>query len=183
MRRFAYKVLVSTVAAYSSLSFGQANNSDAMLACNGRITWEGHNAPKGVDIPKAQDGEQRYLLRGNALVQSGEGNFPDRSLVLCSTTSDSYTFSNDCSAAPMSYVEDWIHEKNFDLQTSPFFKKYKESQFDLTIVKVDRVDLTLVDSDYTNENHSEMRESKYISIPYLVSSRFVAACRVVKPKI
>ncbi|WP_179400673.1 hypothetical protein [Burkholderia guangdongensis] len=175
-------VIVMLAAANSGIALAQSNG-DTLLDCEGRMTWEGHNAPKDVEIPAPSSVVGRFTLAGDTLQPSSLGSYPARKLILCESTSDSYTFSNDCTANPLTYVAEWLRETNINTETSPFFKRHQNSMFDLDVIRIDRVNLNLVETYYANDTHSDWNGASVKHTQYVVSSQFVATCRVVKPKI
>jgi hypothetical protein len=177
------KTAILFATAISTVAFGQIDQQDRLLDCTGTMTWEGHNAPKDAVIPAASRATARFTMSGSTLEPSSIGDYPARKLALCSSTSGSYVFSSDCATNPRTYITDWLHETDFDTQTSPFFKSHRNSMFDLDVIRVDRVSLDLVESYYANDNRVEVKGSHLTSTPYVVSSRFVATCHLAKPKI
>ncbi|RDU95250.1 hypothetical protein DWV00_30160 [Trinickia dinghuensis] len=147
------------------------------------MTWAGHNAPKDVAIPASRQVAGRFALSGNTLQPDSIGDYPARKLEQCGSTSDSYLFSSDCTANPRTWISEWLRETDFDTQASRFFKRYPNSKFDLDVIRIDRVSLDLVESYDSNDNRMDIKGKRTTNTPYVVSSRFVAQCHRVKPKI
>lgn len=167
-------------------------NADApqrtILQCVGDMWGEGIKAPKDAAIPSGvHDVPGTFTIKDNELIQSGGGGqASDSRYDLCSTTSTTYVFSTDCTVLRAQYIEDWLEEKDFNIETSPFFKKYKRSSWlSVETVMVDRVNLRVNEEQLTGHSGGiyDKAGRKVVYKPFLVSVRYQASCKLGTPKI
>lgn len=96
---------------------------------------------------------------------------------LCSTTSTTYTFATFCHFNRSEYISDWIGDTYFkDPNATAFYKKYPDYP---TTTVIDRVNLTLEEETLTNRVWGEKDNKKK---PWVLSSRSVGNCEILKPK-
>lgn len=171
---------------HSATAQDQPTKPATILECVGNTSAQGINAPKDEVIPSpSSGGTNTYTIDGNSLIVSGGGGIADARLVLCKSTSTTYVYSNDCAANRRAYITDWLTAKDYDSNTSPFFKKYGNSAYLLQIVIVDRVSLHLNDEALLGHVRTDYDEAanKVTLKPFLTSFSYDAGCKIVKPKI
>lgn len=143
-----------------------------ILQCVGDLFGDGINAPKDAAIPpRDHDVSGTFTIQGNELIQSGGGQGSDNRYTLCTTTPTTYVFSTDCTVLRDQYIHDWLKETDFDINTSPFFKKYKNRSW-LTVetVIVDRFSLRVDDEQLTGHSGGiyDKKSGKVAYTPFLV---------------
>jgi hypothetical protein len=181
LRSLVALILAATVC---DVANAEARHS-VSLQCSGEMVSEGIKAPTDAYIaPRSENVPGTYTMQGNVLIESGGGAVADGRYTLCSSTSTSYLFSTDCSAKRSEYIEDWLQTTDFGPDTSPFYKKYTSLDASLATVNIDRMNLS-VDEEIINTHVYPAHDKKrgYIEAPYLISTRYTASCRLVKPKI
>jgi len=187
MRITGIAIALATLGAvHSATAQDQPTKPVTILECVGNLTGQGINAPADATIPSPSSGETNtYTIDGNSLIVSGGSGFADARLDLCKSTSTTYVYSNDCTANRHAYITDWLTAKDYDSNTSPFFKKYKNSAYLLQIVAVDRVSLHLNDETLTGHvrGNYDKATKKITQNPFLASFLYDAGCTVAKPKI
>jgi hypothetical protein len=174
------------LAALMANAHAQDKRSQTILECIGTLSGKGIDAPADELFPRSTTGESgAYTIDGKSLIISGGGSTPDARLDLCKSASTMYVYSNDCTANRNAYIRDWLEAKDFDTNTSPFFKKYSNSISFLQTVTVDRVTLHLNDELVTGHVRTPYDEKthKMTVKPFLATFTYDADCKVAKPKI
>ncbi len=178
--------LAMLVAGHSAAAQDQPPNTPTILECIGDISGKGINAPADVLMPDLSSGDgNTYTVNGNLLTVNGGSGFPDVRLQLCQSSDTAYVYQNDCTANRQTYVADWLAMKDFNVNTSPFYKKYKNSGYQLQIVSVDRVSLHVHDESLSGHVRNDVNKAMTSSTlsPYLIAISYTASCKIVKPKI
>lgn len=158
-----------------------------VLQCVGDLWGEGINAPKDAVIPSRSHGVSgTFTIQGNELIQSGGGQVSDGHYTMCSTTPTTYVFSTDCTVQRDQYVHDWLNATDFNIESSPFFKKYQNrSWLSVETVIVDRVSLRVDEEQLTGHTGGiyYKKSGKAVYTPFLVSVRYLANCTLGTAKI
>ncbi|MFL9988651.1 hypothetical protein [Paraburkholderia sediminicola] len=184
MKKRAISASVAMLLVSACFRAGAETPPQAILQCAGEMTSDGINNPKDVALPSPSDVVGTYTLQGSVLIESGGRASADIRYDLCSSTSTTYVYSNDCSVSRGRYISDWLHVANAPA-SDRFVANHKGSAYGLNILVIDRVNLR-VDSEYlTGElrTNYDQKHTKAWLTPYLMSMRFAGSCSVAKAKL
>ena len=164
---------------------------DKVIECDGTWEWQGLGVPKDAIAGRKQVAHMQYIVSDDHIVLSGENGIRDERLDLCGATAGQYRYSRNCEImSPSIFAFDWLHETDIDAKTSPFYKKYlpkPDSVFGGKFIELNRSTLEIVDEDYDLHTTLEFKnmngKSRLVARNYVVINRFLANCRLSKPKV
>lgn len=154
-----------------------------ILQCAGPWDAKGINTPKDVTIPSASTVEGAYTFKGNLLIASGGGTWRDQQYDLCSVTSTNAVYSTDCSISLPSYTAEWLAVRDM-ASLKAFQARHPNGWVQLETIVVDRVNLTMDDTDLSTEERVDPVPGKTTPTvkPYLLSMHFAGQCQLAKAK-
>lgn len=185
-----YPAIFLTLAQAATMTLYAAETT---MTCEGTSKNYGINAPNEIYFGKPINGD------GDVLVIASDKRWAAGLLLntsikfsLCEETSTELLYSTHCGVSRYRYSHDWTSSISYDDAHKKMLEKYGEQWASLVTIKVNRMDLTVIEEYLDTHIHTNLVKSKSGKAPresdvtqtlYLWVSEYRGTCKPQKSKI